>query len=288
MYINRGLLLNLFLLLKRIFHFLNKHFYLVLIISTITKYTNNSFYKYFTWIIKVFIFLNIIFGVGYIVYFSVLESSFLEGVSSYKELFLNYIDYIVKFWNDLISIDIEESFIKKSSNKDINALKDVLREEVKEGIKDGFKELIDEAMDKMNETDPNKVYKNIAFAGGILFFIYFITVVPINPENLSDYNTFNQILIDFKSNVVNHFTGGSKGNNGGNSGTNTALSLTETPNTPITSNTAMSSSSTQTVLDGLTVGRLLESMDIVNNSLNKDEFNKVTDLSVKSITNITD
>jgi hypothetical protein len=114
MYINKGTILNILLFLKRVWLFINKHFYILLIISTVTKYTNNKFYKYISWLVKIFVFTNIIFGVGYIIYFSVEQHSFMNGVSIYKDLISNYIDYIINLWNDLINIDVEESIIKNT------------------------------------------------------------------------------------------------------------------------------------------------------------------------------
>jgi hypothetical protein len=53
MYINRGTLLNLILKGKKLVNFLNKHFYVLLIISTISKYTNSKYYKFISWLIKI-------------------------------------------------------------------------------------------------------------------------------------------------------------------------------------------------------------------------------------------
>lgn len=103
MYVNRGTLLNIIMLAKKVFNFLNKHFYILLIISTITNYTNNKLYKSFIWLVKVFVILNILFGVGYIVYFSTLEHSINNGWSLYLDL-INY------YFNKVLSIFLYITF----------------------------------------------------------------------------------------------------------------------------------------------------------------------------------
>jgi hypothetical protein len=107
MSIYRGTLLNIFLFLKRLWEFLNKHFYIVLIITTISKYTNTRFYQSFVWIIKVFVLANIIFGVGYILYYTVSEHSFTLALDVYRNLISNYFNSIINLWNDLMNIDLE-------------------------------------------------------------------------------------------------------------------------------------------------------------------------------------
>jgi len=278
-----GNLLYLILLLKRTFTFLNKHYYIIIIISTIAKYTNNKFYKSIAWLIKLFIFANIIFGVGYILYFSLSESSFINGVSIYNDFIKYYLDSLLKFWNDLINIDIENTLIKNTSSlqkEDINV-------QIKEGIKEALKEVIDEALDKMHEaeTNNNNLIKNIAFTSGVLFLSYFIFILPgpnINPEELIQYNWFNQSLIEFKINIFNLF-----GNNGGSGNTgdtsiieSTISESTIRPNSPSPLTTE---ASTQTVIDGLTVSRMIESMSIVERTIPEDAFSMITEHSTNII-----
>jgi len=278
-----GNLLYLILLLKRTFTFLNKHYYIIIIISTIAKYTNNKFYKSIAWLIKLFIFANIIFGVGYILYFSLSESSFINGVSIYNDFIKYYLDSLLKFWNDLINIDIENTLIKNTSSlqkEDINV-------QIKEGIKEALKEVIDEALDKMHEaeTNNNNLIKNIAFTSGVLFLSYFIFILPgpnINPEELIQYNWFNQSLIEFKINIFNLF-----GNNGGSGNTgdtsiieSTISESTIRPNSPSPLTTE---ASTQTVIDGLTVSRMIESMRIVERTIPEDAFSMITEHSTNII-----
>jgi len=214
MYINRGALLKLIMLAKSIFQFLNKHFYIILIISTISKYTNNKFYKSFTWIIKIFIFANIIFGITYIIYFSVSEHSFVNGIAIYTDLISKYIDNLINLWNDLIKFNIEDSIIKNTSSNSKSGFD--LNVQVKEGMRDALKEVIDEALDKIHDEEiqaNSNTLKQIALFSSLLFVGYFIFILPgspISPEELTNFNWFNQGLIEFKLTVkdliINFFT----------------------------------------------------------------------------------
>jgi len=116
MYINRGSLLTLILTAKRIFEFLNKHLHLILIISTLAQFTNNKIYKVISWTVKILVIINIMFGVGYIVYFSVIEESFVNGLTIYYDLIIDYKDYLIDLWNDLFNLGFEDNFIKDSTD----------------------------------------------------------------------------------------------------------------------------------------------------------------------------
>jgi hypothetical protein len=156
--------------------------------TTITKYTNTKFYKSFIWIIKLFVLANIIFGVGYVIYFSVAEHSFTLGLSFYQYLIYNYFNQLTNLWNDLINIDLEDNIIKHSSNKDaIIKIKEELNIQIKTGIREGIMEAMDEVMDRVDEMEAetkSNMYKSIAFVSGILFLSYFVFVLPndANPE----------------------------------------------------------------------------------------------------------
>jgi len=294
------MLLNIFLLFKSLFQFLNKHFYIILIISTISKYTNNKFYKSIIWLIKIIIFANIIFGIGYIIYFSLsgyhsFVNPFENVYSFYYELLKPYIDSIKRLWNDLISFNnsIEDSFIKDNTNK--------IRNQVKDGIKDGIKEALDETLAQMHQEEANSnLLKQIAFYSSVLFLGYFIFILPgssISPEVLTQYNWLNQSLIEFKINIINLLTntGGNGGAGGGGADTASAISTVtglKATNTPIISNailtTASQNSSTQTVLDGVQISRMLETMQIIDKSLPKEELTAILNHANSTIINITD
>ena len=176
MYINRGNLLKLILLGKRIFEFLNKHFYIILIISTITKYLNNKYYKFIVWLIKVFVIANIIFGISYILYYSIDEHSFNYGFSFYNEFLSHILSKLLNIWNDLVKswnelLNFDDTLIKQvSNNKDINLN---IKNQVKDGIKEAIGEILDDLLPQA-EADNSNLYKNIALISSVLFFGSFI------------------------------------------------------------------------------------------------------------------
>jgi hypothetical protein len=204
MYVNRGTLLNIIMLGKKIFNFLNKHFYIILIISTITKYTNHKFYKSIIWLVKVFVIINILFGVGYIVYFSTIEHSINNGLSLYLDLINYYLNKALSLYNELRDFDLEETVINHALKPDDINLK------IKEGVKDGIKEALQETIDKLHEDEMlnnSNFYKNIAYytisTGVIVFIGYFMFVLPGTTDDLTSFNTINQSLIVFKVNIIN-------------------------------------------------------------------------------------
>jgi len=198
-------------------------------------------------------------------------------------------------WNDLISFNnsIEDSFIKDNTNK--------IRNQVKDGIKDGIKEALDETLAQMHQEEANSnLLKQIAFYSSVLFLGYFIFILPgssISPEVLTQYNWLNQSLIEFKINIINLLTntGGNGGAGGGGADTASAISTVtglKATNTPIISNailtTASQNSSTQTVLDGVQISRMLETMQIIDKSLPKEELTAILNHANSTIINITD
>ena len=193
MYINRGNLLKFILQAKKFFEFLNKHFYLVLILSTISKYLNTRFYKFISWLVKVFVLASIIFSISYILYFSIAEHSFNYGLSFYND-FISHIQSkiitlwydLVNLWNDLINID--DNVIKHvSNNKDMNLN---IKNQVKDGIKEAIGEILDELHAEVDNSNTN-LYKNIALISSGLFLGYLIFILPgsnVTPVELTNYN----------------------------------------------------------------------------------------------------
>jgi hypothetical protein len=322
MYVNRGFLLNMLIKAKRLFQFLNKHFYIILILHTITKYTNNRFSKSVIWLFKVLIFINIIFAVGYIAYFSFLETSVISGFQIYYDLIKVYIDNFLSLLNDLINLDNEDSmiqhykdYIKNSSSENVN-----IKAEIKAEVKEGLKEVINEALDRIHEDEiqnQSNTLKNIVLFSGVCFITYFLFVLPgsgVTPEIMSSYNWFNQSLIDFKLNIINYFSNkpGNPSNPG--VGSNPEVSLpsnpqvispsnslgqsTITPNTPIASSSNLSpcpvsgvatvDESTQTYLDATTVSKLVETQNILSDVLPNEAQESITQIVNRSIKNVTD
>jgi hypothetical protein len=300
--------------LKRTFNFLNKHFYIILIFSTIAKYTNNRFYKYISWLVKIFVLANIIFGVAYISYFTVLEHSFHQGFTIYQDLIYNYINQIINFWNDLINMDIEDNLIKQVSNKH----KHDLEVQMKAGIKEAMKEAIDEALDKIHEDElqyNSNALKNFAFVSGVLFLSYFIFALPgsdITPEALNQFNWFNQSLIQFKLNILSVFSNptnpGAPGNTGAAStfvevvspvtseSSNSSIYFgqrTITPNTPIASTSQLpplltADACVQTRVAALTVSKMETTVNFLQDAMNQSEQKMILDHVDSVIKIITD
>jgi len=317
MYINRGSLLKIILLLKRVFEFLNKHFYIILIISTLTKYTNNRFSRAIRWLVKLFVFASIIFGVGYIVYFSASEHSIHIGFSLYRDLISNYIDTLINFWKDLMKFSVEETLT--SNIRETNKIKNEIRVAVTEGIRDGIHEAIEDLKDQLHEESLNNsnLLKNIAFVTGITILGYFFLGLPgppISPDDLAQYNWFNQSLIDIKINIYNYFCNTPKGGGiGPDAGINDTISRTASNASTITpcppgtdfvgslkefTNVAVQTTidsltvdtqttiegvnvGTQTILDGTDITRTMLSLNIVGDVIGQDNLNKIVENTYK-------
>lgn len=137
MYINRGTLLKLVIFGKRMFQFLNKHFYILPLFSILAKVRNNKIFKFSSWMIKIIILVNLILGTGFILYFTDFLHPLNSLYSIYFDMFKPYIELLKTFWNDLINFDnvIEDSYIKNSGDK--------IKHQIKLGIKEGVKEALD-------------------------------------------------------------------------------------------------------------------------------------------------
>jgi len=343
MYINRGALLNILKFLKKLYFFLNKHFYLVVIVSTINTYRKTKYYRVIAWIVKVFVYANIILGVGYVLYFSISEHSLINGINIYRDLISNYIEMFKDFCIDLINIDIEKNIKTTIHNRTAikqeirEEIREILKTDVKEAMKDSFKEVIDEALDKINEneTSNNNTIKYSVLIGGAIFLSYFIFVLPgtsISPIELNQYNWFNQSLIELKINIINYFNKPTNPGSPGSSGINnfnTTTSIispvisessnsigqsTITPNTPrvfhsifktgvdvatqtntnlvntvaTQTNSNLVNVSTQTVLDGKTVSRSIEAINIFGDVFDQECQELISKGANDAIKNITD
>ena len=114
-----------------------------------------------------------------------------------------------------LSKDEVESIIKDSTAQ------------IKNEVKAGMKEAISEALNELQEDEVGGYLKQLVLVTSGLFFIYFIFILPgtsITPEELTQYNWFNQSLIEFKSNIINFF------NKPTNPGNPPAPNLPDSPN----------------------------------------------------------
>jgi hypothetical protein len=191
-----------------LFKFLNKHFYIIPLLSLLSKLRKTSFFKSFNWFIKFIVILNIIIGVGIVLYLIDFSSPVNTTYSIYHDFIQFYIDLIKQFWNDIINFhnSVEDSYIKDSTNKIKYELKEGLKEGIREGMREGLKETIDEVLTEINEDNAAKAnqLKTLAIIGSSLFFIYFLFALPNSTEYLSHYNWINQSLIEFKLGIKDY------------------------------------------------------------------------------------
>jgi hypothetical protein len=149
--------------------------------------------------------------------------------------------------------------------------------------------------------EQNNILKNIAFVSGLLFLSYFIFALPgseITPIELASYNWFNQSLIEIKLTILNIFSG-SNGGNGGAPAPNTSGSGSISPSTSSSSTTPTKyfttlpsidtvEASTQTNVGGLTVSKMEESVNILQDVLDEDASAHLLNHVSSKIKTITD
>lgn len=197
-------LINLYWFLVKTFRFMNKHLYILpilsFIIARISKIRGNTFYKIISWIVKIIILVNIILGTGFIIYFW----NPSEGVSIYYQLLQTYIDLITNFfkglWIDLSNINIEDSFIDNvnAATQQSNNIKIQIQQGIKAGVKEALDEVISELQENLDAQVKSDLLKQFALITGALFIGYFLFILPINPVDLNQYNWLNQSLIELK------------------------------------------------------------------------------------------
>lgn len=199
--------------LNKYFTILNKYLFILpivsLIIDILSKVKTAPIFKVLKTFIKILIYINIILGVGLIVYFTDFTTPLNTTYSLYLDLLDPYIEIISNFYTKLINyfkdlININYNFPKVSDT-------DSIQSQVKDGIKSGIKEALDEVMNDIeadSQYQTHYYYKQIAIFGSTLFLCYFIFILPgstITPEELTQYNWLNQGLIDIKLSIINLF-----------------------------------------------------------------------------------
>lgn len=323
------------------FKFLNKYLYLLSFLSLINtiynKYRTNKFYKPIKLILKIILMLNLIVCTGIILYLTdfgtpinTTFSLYSDLLQPFSELLKPYIDFLKNLWNDLINFSVEDSIV--SQIKDSNDIQNQIKVGIKEGVKEALNEILTEVnlqseanvqpvqSETILESQPNYLLKDLALYSSLIFFGYFLFVLPgpsISPEVLTEYNFINQSLIELKITVkdliINYFsnpgappapTNPSVGDSPiSPTSLNTYFPLIEsnsvgseglstvTPNTPIVRNIPISSAvskGTQTTIDGILVSKNLETVDILSNVLDDSSSTMITDCVNKTIKNITD
>jgi hypothetical protein len=275
--------------------------------------------------------INIVLGVSVVLYFTDFVTPLNHTYSIYNDLLEPYIEVIKHLWNKLLTYF--NNFINSEAvNTDSIS-------QIKSEVKSGMKEAISEALNELqDDADVTGYLKQLALISSGVFFIYFIFILPgsgISVEDLTQYNWFNQSLIEIKIHIINYF---SKPGNPPTlpnipdspvspisdistyfpkstvdvgvspispvstspispistsqlsplSEASTIIPNTITPNSPIQTLSEFVDAQTQTNIDGLTVSKMVESINVIQDALPKDSQDMIPIHVNKVITKITD
>lgn len=293
----------------------NKLLLFLPLLSIFSSLSDKKIFKSINNIIKLLLVINIVLGVSVVLYFTDFVTPLNHTYSIYQDLLEPYIEVIKHLWNKLLTYF--NNFINSEAvNTDSIS-------QIKSEVKSGMKEAITEALNELEaDADVSSGYlKQLALISSGVFFIYFIFILPgSGVEDLTQYNWFNQSLIEIKIHIINLF---SKPSNPGNPPINNVIEINtnltkttiDTGTSPIVSNTSpvvhspISDStvspntpkpnislfikgtvdnSTQTNIDGLTVSKMVETVNILQDSLDIEVQDMITNHANKVINKITD
>jgi hypothetical protein len=233
----------------KIFKFLNKHLYLLSILSFLSKARNSVYYKVISYILKLIIVINLVVTSG--VFYAALDvqTPLLAVYDFYDKILSPYIDLLINKINNVSNINLEDSYVKSFRNN---------------------KELIssDLTNSTVDNTEPGFLERNknyIAIAGAV-FLLYFIFIIPgstVDVKDLENYNLINKSLIHVKLAIKNLWNSyfGSNGNGGGSSADGTATEL---------KNVASSSGSRSEITLGLGEQSYTKTNESISNSFNSN------------------
>jgi len=295
---NRSQMLKIMFKINRIIKYINNNIYifglLSLLYSILGRIRNNKISNIIYIMLKIILIILFVTSIGVVVYFTDLTTPLNTTYSIYYDLIEPYIELIKHLYSKLLNY-INTFLPDTSMNK--NELESLVKDstsqiknEVKLGIKEGVKEALGEIVEELENNSKPKIelYKNISFYSALIFFRYFLFVLPgpsISPDVLIEYNFINQSLIEFKITVkefiVYYFS------NPGDPGTPV------TPNTPITNSKYFNvknvvSTGTQTTIDATTVGKMVETVNILSEVVGEEGSTMITDSVNKTIKKITD
>lgn len=317
---NRSQMLKLMHKLNNIFTILNKYFYILPILSILSNIRKTKIFVTINNFIKLIILINIILGVSLILYFTDFSSSLNTTYSIYADLLEPYIELIKHSLNKLIQF-FNNLFNLEGSDSLKNELKSVLTESTSQ-IKSELKSEMIDVLDQMREDDIqviDNLLKTLGIVSGVVFLIYFIFVLPgsIEPNDLAQYNWLNQSLINIKLSIIDLI---SKPGNPSNPGDGLDINIpgspelnptldvnvdavtqlspstvsdgmsTITPNTPVSNVPTLSNYvdvSTKTDLDGIQVGKMVRSLNILSDNLpphTQDSLKQVVNAGITKIT----
>lgn len=165
-------------------------------------------------------------------------------------------------------------------------------------MKNGVKEAVDEILVQIQQEELNKtnIVKNTAFFTGICFLGYFIFVLPTNPESLTQYNWFNQDLIEIKINLINLITGGGDnsggagvGSVGGTDGIGAGIDLiSRTSSNTSTITPSVINVGTQTNINSIQVSKAMAAVTIFDGTLPEEVKDLAREMVNDKVKNITD
>jgi hypothetical protein len=245
----------------------------------------------------------------YSLYYDLLEP-YIELIKHLWNKLLIYIKSILNFPDSTIQSKNElESFLKDSTSQ--------IKAEVKEGIKEGIREGLADAIDDLESN--SDVLKPILIVTTGLFIFYIIFALPSEASDINSYNLINQSLINLKINIINLFS--KPGNPGAGTAptplvvgdhpiTEIVEDSTTSLNTIIPLETSNSGGSdvtitqdsiplkkelveiaiqtengisvgTQTIADGISIGKLEETYKMVHSVLPK----KASDVIIETVNN---
>jgi hypothetical protein len=165
------------------FKFLNKHLYILSILSFISKSRKSIYYKIISYTIKLVIILNLVISSGLFYAAMDLQTPLTAIYSFYDTILSPYKDLLLEKYQNLMNLNVED----KVSNNFVNKKESKLLPSVEV-----------ENTDKPNNSLGIKDY--IAFLA-LLFFVYFIFGVPgpsVDPRSIDNYNFITKSLINTK------------------------------------------------------------------------------------------
>jgi hypothetical protein len=215
---DRSSLLKLMHKFNKFIIFINKHFYILSfsawVFKSISLLKNNKLIYTFYNLIKILLFVGIVFSVAVIAYFTDLNTPFNNTFSMYYDLLEPYIEIIkqlynkvIDYFNNIISLT-QQSRVGLDKDSILNQLN--IENEIKSGIKSGIKEALEEVVEDMeNESKIKSDYliKNFIIVSSVLFTVYFFIYLPSDATDINQFNSINQLLINLKISVIDLISG---------------------------------------------------------------------------------
>jgi hypothetical protein len=220
---------------KIVFKFLNRHLYILSLISLIAKFRKSNTYLVLNWLIKIIVSINLLFVSGLFFTFTDLYTPLTSIITFYETIFAPYIE-IIKIKTKLIY-----NLINNTNDSINNHLESVQTLNNKRMLISTVDQLIDlDDNNLLSDTDNSSFNaRSLLIFASSCFLVYFLFYIPgFNPVSATDiaqYNWFNQGLIDVKITVRDIVINYLKDNNRG-PGPGGADSSTNYPSYPSGSN----------------------------------------------------